>query len=217
VILLLLGMLLVGQISRGWMNPPAAETSNPLIINTLKPTDIPASAVPLPTVTPTEAPQLTVAPTKTPALQSTVFARLPTLSEAQQGVNMSIWRANGIDVGDMPSPGTRSFTGTVELGHEYLWTLKWCTLSRPVLDDNLRHIALTYTLNDDIVPQNAVYNYYGDESGWSCYYWMTLVGGWRSGDRTRLRAIRIFDTEINDGQSSYPAGTYVYELVVTVK
>jgi len=142
---------------------------------------------------------------------------MPTLNEIRQDL-LSVWDANGLKLGDMTSPGEQSYTGTVVSNREYLWPIYWCSIDKSTLDENILNISTVFLVNGEKVPENTIFDYYYDtNTGWKCNYRATVIGQFHKGDVITLQVIRDLATDIFDGEVSYFAGSYTYELVVSVK
>ena len=174
--------------------------------------------------TQTEFVTSTVPPTVSPTLNMNentwseiISVRMPTLNEIRENL-LSIWDANGLAVGDMISPGTQTFSGSVDSNQEYLWPIYWCALDRVTLDRNMENISTIFTVNGEKVPDEYIFEYYLDANdGWKCNYRAIVIGNFPENISLNLQATRILATEISDGQTTYPAGIYTYELVVLAK
>lgn len=152
-----------------------------------------------------------------PYWNSLLSVRQPTLNEIRADI-LSIWDANNFSVDDMPLPGIRSFNGTAEWNKEYLWPIYWCAKTQDTLSQNVENILTIFSVNDEVVPDKYIFNYYYDtNTGWKCNYHSIMIDGWQRNSRFTLQVERVFNTEINDGRQKYPAGSYIYELVISVK
>ena len=145
-----------------------------------------------------------------------ISVRMPTLNEIRKDL-ISIWDANLLDVNDINSPGSRTYNGTVEPNREYLWPYYWCTKASDILEDNVKHIKITFYVNEEVVPKdNVFYYHYDTNTNWNCGYWATVVSDWPRGDRLEMILEYIFDTEVYDGVKNYPAGKYRHILYIDV-
>ncbi len=171
----------------------------------------------------TEFATLTVSPAVSPtanteenAWSEIVSLRTPTLNEIPDLV--SIWDANALIVEDMLSPGVQTFSGSVDTNGEYLWPVYWCAVDIATLDRNMENISTIFMVNGEKVPDEYIFEYYLDANdGWKCNYRATVIGNFPKNLSLNLQATRILATEISDGQTTYPAGTYAYELVVLAR
>jgi hypothetical protein len=143
--------------------------------------------------------------------------RKPTLNEIRQN-KTTIWEANNFTIDDMLSPDILSMGGTVEQGKEYLWPIYWCAKDQETLTQNVENITTIFAVNGEVIPDKYIFNYdYNLNSGWMCNYHATVISGWQNDSKYALRVERVFKMDINDGQQSYPAGSYVYELNISIK
>jgi serine/threonine protein kinase len=146
-----------------------------------------------------------------------VSARIPTLNEIRQDM-LSIWNANSLNVQDMRSPGVQSFSGSAAVNQEYLWPINWCAVDRATLDRNMENISTAFTVNGEKLPDKYIFDYYLDESnGWACKYRASVIGNFPKNTPITLQVDRILKSEVSDGQTIYPAGTYTYELVLSAQ
>ena len=146
-----------------------------------------------------------------------ISARMPTLNEIRQNM-LSIWDANGLSVGDMKSPGVQNFSGSAAANQEYLWPIYWCAVDRATLDRDMENISTVFTVNGEKLPDEYIFDYYYDESnGWACNYRASVIGNFPKDAPITLQIDRILKLDVSDGQTTYPAGSYTYELVVSVK
>jgi hypothetical protein len=168
------------------------------------------------TATPTFA--ITATPTANLSEWSGLLSvRKPTLNEIRQEMS-SIWDANNLSLGDMLSPDVRSLRGTAQQKKEYLWPIYWCAKDQETLAQNVENITTIFSVNDEVIPDKYIFNYdYDTNTGWKCNYHAAVIGGWLRNSQYTLRVERVFETDINDGQQKYPAGSYVYELSISVK
>jgi len=151
------------------------------------------------------------------AWSNPVSVRMPTLNEIRADM-LSIWDANDLSMGDITSPGLRSFNGTARVGKEYLWPVFWCALDKETLDQNIAGMTTVFTVNEEQVSDEFIFNYYYDtDNGWKCNYQATVIGDFPKNTAVSLQVTRTVRSEISDGQISYPAGDYSYQLIVTAK
>jgi len=142
--------------------------------------------------------------------------RKPTLNEIRQDM-LSIWDANNLTLGDIPEPGELSLEGTAAVGHEYLWPIHWCANNQKNLQVDIDNITTIFTVNGRTVPDKYILDYDFDaNTGWKCNYRALIISDWLSNTQYTLQVERIFKTSIDDGQQEYPAGSYIYKLVLTV-
>jgi eukaryotic-like serine/threonine-protein kinase len=162
-------------------------------------------------------PVMPSASTTETAWSEIVSARMPTLNEIRQDM-LSIWNANGLSIEDMKSPGVKNLSGSAAVDQEYLWPIYWCAVDRATLDRNMENISTVFKVNGEKLPDEYIFGYYYDESnGWACNYRASVIGNFPKDTPITLQVSRILKSEVSDGQTSYPAGSYIYELVITAK
>jgi len=110
---------------------------------------------------------------------------------------------------------TYTYTIALERSQDTLWVYGWCTFSEELLEQNWEHIALVFTLDDEDVPLSRFATVeFDDQEEW-CRLYYALVTDWPRGEH-ELTIEATFDTELDDGQEIFPAGTHYYQYVVTV-
>jgi serine/threonine protein kinase len=145
-----------------------------------------------------------------------ISVRQPTLNETRD--MLSIWVANSLVVEDILSPGVQTFSGSVDANEQYLWPIYWCSIDQATLERNMQNISTTLTVNGEKVPDEFIFEYYVDANdAWKCNYRATVISNFTKNTSLNLQATRVLATEISDGQTTYPAGTYTYELVVLAR
>ena len=199
----------------------AALISSPLLVNAFEKhnAELTSIASPVETLQPTFLKPVTET-FQQPAEDTwsqIISARTPTLNEIREDM-LSIWDANNLSLGDMLSPEMRSFSGVAKSTNEYLWPIFWCAIDRSTLDIDVKNITTAFTVNDERVPDEYIFDYYYDtDNGWKCNYRATVIGSFPKNKPVNLQVARTFKTEIFDGQITYPAGDYIYKLVISVK
>ena len=110
---------------------------------------------------------------------------------------------------------TYLYTIALESSRDLLWVYGWCTTSQEILEQNWEHIALAFTLNGEDVPLSQFAILETDIEGQVCRLYYALVTDWPRGEHELLTEV-TFDTELNDGQDTFPEGTHYYQYLVTV-
>lgn len=110
---------------------------------------------------------------------------------------------------------TYLYTVALESSRDVLWVYGWCTTSQEILEQNWEHIALVFTLNGEDVPFSQFAIQETDIEGLVCRLYCALVTDWPRGEHELLTDV-TFDTDLNDGQDTFPEGTHYYKYVVTV-
>lgn len=158
-------------------------------------------------------PQATLSPA-TPAILA-VDSRLPT--EQEWEAVPSIWdRYNLSDGLDLEAPGSRRFSIVVTSDQPLLWPFYWCASDEKTLSENLHSISVDFLIDGARVPMDRVLELETDIPGWKCHYWATMLTGWASEGRTTLAIQYHLLKDIHDGVRAYPAGDYLFELLVDV-
>ena len=222
-VVVLFGLLILGwrPVSVGIeAGPISIELAPPTSVVVQKPANENLEGTTLPVVTSVTERQGDVAVLYTPTAVSEwkgdIAVRKPTLNEIR-GNMLSIWDANLLDVGDIPSPGTRWYKGTVNTQKEYLWPFRWCTLGKTLLEQNLEHLTVSFYVDDEPIPQEKIFYYhYNTSTGWNCAYWATVVGGWSPHTTIRLRLTYTINESIFDGKMHYSPGEYTHLFYVSV-
>jgi hypothetical protein len=130
---------------------------------------------------------------------------------------LSIWLENGIQIADMYAPGRKTYSGTVHVEDEYLFTIYWCATNAKTLAQNLQQIRNSFFVNGQPVSDQYILSYDHNPEGVYCKYAVIALSGWVPDQTYTLEAQRNILQKINDGRDSYPAGIYVRELNVTVQ
>lgn len=134
------------------------------------------------------------------------------------GVLISIWDVNNISVNDILSPGKKSYSGNAQVGVEYIFPVYWCATTETILAENRNNIKTEFFLNGEQIPDEFILAYgYKDKDGWRCINTSITLSGWTSGEAYNLQIKRQFKVAVFDGKTKYPAGTYIYELTISVR
>lgn len=164
----------------------------------------------------TTAPINTVVPTAISSPVSPVSARKTT--EFQLSSVESIWIYSDIgNPGDIPSPGGKSFTITVNSSVTLRWLYYWCTSDSATLKNNLNYMTVTFLINDVPLGNNKIYQYNQVDGDWRCKYWSTTLSDWQNSATIQLNIHYSFSKTVNDGHTNYPAGDYYLRLNVNVR
>ena len=145
------------------------------------------------------------------------MVRPPTLNEIREGKPASLWNVNGIEIRDRYEPGEEDYEGTAQVDSEYLLPFYWCALTKDILNQNLEAILTTFRVNGERIPDRYILTYnYDTQSGWKCSYHAVVLGGWARDVQYDIEVRRSISAEINDGESTYTAGDYIYRMQVSV-
>ena len=114
-----------------------------------------------------------------------------------------------------------TFPYTVQLTGEQpvLWWWGWCATTQDILNQNLQHITVAFSMNGLPVPLDQFYAYDSqvtDAQGNTlpCHSWATVASGWPPA--VALQTVVTFDAKINDGMNDYPAGNQTFVYAVTL-
>ena len=156
-------------------------------------------------------------PTNNAFWNGAMSARLPTFQEMSNGILSSIWTENSIDVRDMFKPDTAVYYGKVQKNKEYLLPVYWCATSSDILNQNLAFISIQFSANGENIPDEYIGNFkYEPNKNWKCISYAVILNGWKENSQYTLEIKRTLFQNLNDGKSNYPAGDYMYRLVVDV-
>jgi len=102
-----------------------------------------------------------------------------------------------------------------------LWYYNWCTTTSTILNENFGHIQINFMIDDTVIPLNqvAVIDYESNplnKSDGVCRQYFTVINYWPIGQH-RLEIRVTFTQDLDDGWDMYPAGTHIYEYIVTVR
>lgn len=204
-----------------------------------------STASPTPTITPsdttTATETLTGTPTETPLVSPTETATvivgitptpLPTVdgsspteqpallirrpgSQKEALSYTSLW--DGITLAEIYTPDVTTYETSLQSGGTRNFTWGWCATTQEILTENLGHLTLVFTIDDQVIPDSQMF-YYSTPSktGLYCGIQSVLVGNWQAGRTYTVEVKSILDSEINDGLEDYAAGTFRYVLTVTV-
>ena len=114
-----------------------------------------------------------------------------------------------------------TFPYTIQLSGEQpvLWTWGWCATTQDILNQNLQHITVAFSMNGQPVPLDQFY--VSDSQGTDaqgntlpCHSWATVASNWPP--VSALQTVVTFDAKINDGMNDYPAGNQTFVYAVTL-
>jgi len=110
---------------------------------------------------------------------------------------------------------TYLYTVAMESSQDVLWIYGWCASSQEIMEQNWEHIAVVFTLNGEEVPFSQFALWETDLEGLACRLYYAVVTDWPPGEH-ELHTKITFDTELNDGQDTFPQGTHYYKYLVMV-
>jgi hypothetical protein len=151
--------------------------------------------------------------------QDLVIVLLPTEYDVQNLI--SIWRLANYPMLET-TPGLQSYNITVRTSDRWLWDTKWCVVGQPQLNQNLSSLSVVFSINGVPLPRQKIRETEGTEfdngrKAWQCHYWVTTLSGWNQDAYVRLTIDHSFANSVNDGKDTYPSGSYIQELNVSVK
>ncbi len=122
------------------------------------------------------------------------------------------------DSEDFAKPGTVNYTVAITKPEKPIaWAYGWCATDQNTLEDNFKHIELTFTLDGTVVDADQLATIdYQTRGGLSCRLVYVVLKDWPAGEH-HLTIKATFTQPINDGQDDYPAGDYILDYQVYVK
>jgi len=121
------------------------------------------------------------------------------------------------DAADLSQAGqTYSYTISLAKEQTLIWQTNWCTTTEEILNQNMEHIHLQFTVNGEFVDPGHIGIAQNRSGDLYCAYFLASVSEWPQGT-TVLKTDITFTDPINDGQSDYPKGTHTYQYTVTLK
>jgi serine/threonine protein kinase len=143
-----------------------------------------------------------------------VFTKPTSLEDAQQYKSI----AQAIDDGDPHAPTSQRFTVTVPATETRSITNGWCATTQAILQDNLKNMLFSITINDVPIPGDLIF--VGDAQSADktlyCENYITLVSDWQDVQQATLTIKHSILQRIFDGNGYYEAGDYADVLNVTV-
>jgi len=110
---------------------------------------------------------------------------------------------------------TYEYTVALDPGQDALWVYGWCTATPEQLEQNWEHINLVFTMNDVEVPLSSLARLDIDTEVEPCRLYYAVVTDWPAGEHVLVTEV-TFETELDDGEEIFPAGTHYYRYNVTV-
>lgn len=141
----------------------------------------------------------------------------PTFAELDSAPNL--WELAQYQ--DLKSPGIQQYRVTVETGDRWLWGFSWCAIDEVTLLEIVQPLSLEFYIGEILgqisvlvvekTPLEGQHILEYSEvlpNGWHCYVWRIFLDNWPVNETVILGIIYTLDSEIYDGLTSYPAGTY---------
>lgn len=118
---------------------------------------------------------------------------------------------------DATSQAGETYTYTVTLGEsrDVIWMYGWCTTTEELLRQNWQNITLAFTVNGEDVRLDRFAMLESGFEDQHCRLYYALVTDWPQGEHELITEV-TFETELDDGTDTYPAGTHWYKHIVSV-
>jgi hypothetical protein len=116
------------------------------------------------------------------------------------------------------SQAGQTYTYTIDIDKEQtlIWQTNWCTTTEEILNQNMEHIRLEFTVNGESVDPGHIGIVQTRSDDLYCAYFLASLSEWPQGT-TVLKIDMTFTDVINDGMADYPKGTHTYQYTVTLK
>jgi len=108
-----------------------------------------------------------------------------------------------------------TYTVSLDRSRDVLWIYGWCTTTKELLRQNWEHITLGFTVNGEDVPLERFAMLEVDIEDQQCRLHYALATDWPPGEHVLITEV-TFETELDDGEEIFPAGTHWYKHIVTV-
>ncbi len=122
--------------------------------------------------------------------------------------------AESYDVTSQPGE-TYIYTIAMDESQDVMWVYGWCAAMAEQLAENWENISLVFTLDDEEVPLSSFAMLESALEDQECRLYYVLLTDWPPGEHVLTTEV-TFAAELDDGFDIYPAGTHVYEYLVTV-
>jgi C-terminal processing protease CtpA/Prc len=120
------------------------------------------------------------------------------------------------DPSQFDAPGTTTYTVALNQSETVIWSYAWCAKDLQMVQDNLSHIKLGFTLDGTRLPADKVSSYDVQSNGRECRLIYTALMDWPAGEH-HLSTRATFDAGINDGLKDYEPSDYVLEYTVYIR
>lgn len=158
--------------------------------------------------------EATPGPEETPQEQPRIGSLLESESALAAGVPWLVELAEESYEETSQAGETYVYTVALDPSQDALWIYGWCATSRELLEQNWEAITLLFTLNDEEVPMSGFAMLESDFEDQECRLYYALVTDWPLGEHDLMTEV-TFETELDDGQDIFPAGTHYYQYIVT--
>jgi len=123
------------------------------------------------------------------------------------------------DFPDITQPGDiYTYKVNMDSSRETLWSYLLFTTTRKILDENFDQIQTQFMIGGNIVPTDHIvsYDFTRSNNNGVCREYYTAITDWPRGQH-HLEIRVTFTQDLDDGWDVYPAGTHIYEYIVTVR
>jgi len=159
--------------------------------------------------------EATPSPEETPQEQPRIGSLLESQSALAAGVPWLVELAEESYEETSQAGETYVYTVALDPSQDALWIYGWCATSRELLEQNWEETTLLFTLNDEEVPMSSFAMLESVFEDQECRLYYALVTDWPLGEHELMTEV-TFETELDDGQDIFPAGTHYYQYMVTV-
>ena len=121
------------------------------------------------------------------------------------------------DIPDINQPGDIYIFNVNYTDEPATWTYGWCATTSEILDDNFKHMEVTFIINQSQVSSNHLYiDHTEREDDSPCWTYVALLNSWPDGVH-RLDIQVAFTEPVDDGWNTYPKGAHIFRYFVTVQ
>jgi hypothetical protein len=149
-----------------------------------------------------------------PTMEKDIDAVIESL-QAKEGVYLAALAKEKYSDAESDQPGTLTYTVALTDDRPTYLNYGWCTTTEEILLQNFEHIKLAFYFNGNVLGRDVVHAIPSQVNDMICLNFVTLLSNWPEGEY-QLRAVVIFEENINDGVADFEAGEYIYEYNVTV-
>ena len=157
-------------------------------------------------------------------IRSVQYPQVGTAQQARNAFNrntIDLTRLAAVrpDFPEITQPGDiYTYKINMDTSRETLWSYSWCTTNRIILNDNFEHIQTQFVIGETIIPADHLVSrdYPRSNNNGVCREYYALINNWPRGQH-HLEIRITFTQDLDDGWNVYPAGTHIYEDIVTVK
>jgi C-terminal processing protease CtpA/Prc len=114
------------------------------------------------------------------------------------------------------TPGTTIYTVALTEEETLIWGYAWCATEAETVEENLRRIQLTFTLDGEEISEDKLSIFDVQSNGKQCRLLYTALKDWPGGEH-HLSILARFTETVNDGTKEFGTGDYVLEYIVYMK